>query len=64
MKKAFLIVCMALCLPIMAQGTQETENELIVFGAASLTETLTEIGTEFEEMTGTTVTFNFDSSGH
>lgn len=64
MKKSLIIIaCMALCLPIMAQGSQETENDLIVFGAASLTETLTEIGAGFEETTGTAVIFNFDSSG-
>ena len=51
------------CLPVMAQGAQEAGDELIVFGAASLTETLTEIGDGFSEMTGTEVTFNFDSSG-
>ena len=65
MKRASIIaVCIAaLCFPIMAQGTAETDSGLIVFGAASLTEALTEIGAAFEEETGAAVTFNFDSSG-
>ena len=62
-KLSIIITCMILCFPAIAQGTKESGNEIIVFGAASLTETLTEIGSEFEEMTGTAVIFNFDSSG-
>ena len=64
MARNLLIAAFALsCLPVMAQGAQEAGDELIVFGAASLTETLTEIGAGFEEMTGAEVTFSFDSSG-
>ena len=40
------------------------KEELIVFAAASLTETLTEIGKAYEELDpSVTVIFNFDSSG-
>lgn len=37
--------------------------ELTVFAAASLTETLTELGELYEKETGNKVVFNFDSSG-
>lgn len=53
-----------------AETEEETEaasslsGEIIVFAAASMTETLTEIGDMFmEENPDVTVTFNFDSSG-
>ena len=47
-----------------AQAAQEEEIELIVFAAASMTETLTEIKALFEAANpGVTITLNFDSSG-
>ncbi len=50
-----------------AQDNQEGEKEpveLIVFAAASMTETLTEIGEKYmAEHENVTITFNFDSSG-
>lgn len=50
-----------------AQDKQEGEKEpveLIVFAAASMTETLTEIGEKYmAEHENVTITFNFDSSG-
>lgn len=46
------------------QPTETEEKELVVFAAASLTETLTELGAKYEEThEGVTVLFNFDSSG-
>ena len=44
--------------------TGESEEELIVFAAASMTETLEEIGKKYEELNpNVKLTFNFDSSG-
>ena len=49
------------------EATAETpveETELIVFAAASMTETLTELKSVYEEAhPGVTITYNFDSSG-
>ena len=43
---------------------QEPEGEIIVFAAASMTETLNEIKTTYEAAhPGVTITYNFDSSG-
>ena len=43
---------------------QEPEGEIIVFAAASMTETLNEIKTIYEDAhPGVTITYNFDSSG-
>ncbi len=39
-----------------------TPDEILVFGAASLTESLQELGKQFETSTGTKVTFSFASS--
>ena len=45
-------------------GGQEDGTELIVFAAASMTETLTELGnTYMAENEGISIVFNFDSSG-
>lgn len=44
--------------------TQTEETEIIVFAAASMTETLTELKAVYEEAhPGVTITYNFDSSG-
>ncbi len=53
---------------VQAADTQEAEPaeevELIVFAAASMTETLTEIAEQYKEVAPhVTLTFNFDSSG-
>ena len=46
------------------EAASSLSGEIIVFAAASMTETLTEIGDMFmEENPDVTVTFNFDSSG-
>ena len=64
---AIITACLALMvMPLMAQAATEEagSSEIIVFGAASLTETLTELGARYEAANpGTSVTFNFDSSG-
>ena len=54
--------------PEEKSGEEETPAaepvELIVFAAASMTETLTEIGSKFmEQNPNVTIQFNFDSSG-
>lgn len=47
-----------------ADPTQEPAEEIIVFAAASMTETLTELGEQYmQEHEGVTIVFNFDSSG-
>lgn len=52
---ALLIAGLALAAPALA-------GEILVFGAASLTESLQEAGKAFERKTGTTVRFSFGSS--
>ena len=51
--------------PVVSAPPADAENqELIIYAAASLTETLTELGDTFEEANpGVEVIFNFDSSG-
>lgn len=58
----WVIICMLLCL---TAGCGERESvELIVFGAASLTETLTTLGDRYvAEHPDVEIVFNFDSSG-
>ena len=64
-----LAVCMLLALCACGGGKTADEpsadtGELIVFAAASMTETLTELGDMFmADNPGVTVVFNFDSSG-
>ena len=68
MKKTslFVLVCMLLCLcagSVCAQ-TAEEPVELVVFAAASMTETLTDIAELYAEAApNVTLVFNFDSSG-
>ena len=66
MKKALIVLCIVAvsAIPLSAQAAPEqAEGEIIVFGAASLTETLTEIGKDYEEENGIQIVYNFDSSG-
>lgn len=65
MKKTLaLILAAALALCVCAGSFAEQETELIVFAAASLTETLTGIKDLYEATNpGIILTFNFDSSG-
>ena len=65
-QKWLAIICMAiLCFAVLPGcGKQEETGELIVFAAASMTETLTELGQRYEaDHPGVKVVFNFDSSG-
>lgn len=63
----FITVCMLLCLFSgcgKEEAAQQASSEIIVFAAASMTETLTALGdTYMEDHPGTTIVFNFDSSG-
>ena len=65
---AIITLCMALGMlggTVMAEQTPAPENvELIVFAAASMTETLEEIAEKYKEIAPeVTLVFNFDSSG-
>lgn len=52
------------CAPQRQEPVEEEAAELIVFAAASMTETLTELGDRYmEEHEDVTILFNFDSSG-
>ena len=62
-----LALCMILALTApgaFAENAAEEEIELVVFAAASMTETLTEIKELYEQAhPGLTIVYNFDSSG-
>lgn len=65
-KKLAFILALAgvLSLTACAPAAEAEQTELIVFAAASMTETLTEIAELYKEVQpGVTLTFNFDSSG-
>ena len=65
-KTVSLLLAAALCLMVLSACGEKPsrDTELIVFAAASLTETLTELKTAYEkDHPGLTVTCNFDSSG-
>ena len=69
MKKLFaMLLALAMVVTLAACGTaaepQADSVELIVFAAASMTETLTELGNQYmAEHENVTIIFNFDSSG-
>lgn len=67
MKKALsllLALCLALLVGCGAPAGSAAKTELIVFAAASLTETLTELGEKYTAANdGVSIIFNFDSSG-
>ncbi len=59
-----MILVLALAASPAALAAASGKTELIVFAAASMTETLTAIKAKYEEANpGVTITFNFDSSG-
>lgn len=63
--KKLLSLLLALCVAALpALSLAEAQTEIIVFAAASMTETLTEIKTLYEAAhPGIVLTYNFDSSG-
>ena len=65
MKKLFaLLLALTMALSLTACGGSSDSEELIVFAAASMTETLTELGSQYmAENENVTIVFNFDSSG-
>ena len=59
-----LALAMLLCFSVYASAAGAEDVELVVFAAASMTETLTEIAGMYKEVSpNVTLTFNFDSSG-
>ena len=59
-----LVLVSSACGKAQKNDTPTTNTELIVFAAASLTETLTELGNAYmAENENITIVFNFDSSG-
>ncbi len=65
MKKLISLALVLLLLAACFSGCgKDSSGELVVFAAASMTETLTELGAAFEkENPGLKITFNFESSG-
>ncbi len=65
LKTLLCVLCaLTLCLGAAAETAPKEPVELIVFAAASMTETLTELKALYEaEHPGVTVVYNFDSSG-
>ncbi|MDO5424596.1 MAG: molybdate ABC transporter substrate-binding protein [Eubacteriales bacterium] len=65
MKKAGALVLTGAMAASMCMGASaEEEVELVVFAAASMTETMTEIAEMYKEVApNVTITYNFDSSG-
>lgn len=61
MKKIVLLLCGALFL--LAGCKKQSPQELIVLAAASLTDSLNELGAAYEKETGTPVLFSYASSG-
>lgn len=59
-----MVLSLVACGSKPAEATSEKTTELIIFAAASMTETLTKIGELYkEENSGVDLIFNFDSSG-
>ena len=64
MKRIFCVLVLISVLFSSACGKEERKEEIIVFAASSLTDTLYEIAYEYEkENPDTKIIFNFDSSG-
>ncbi len=63
-KRSALVFALVFTLSLTACGRKAEETELVVFAAASMQETLTEIGEKYmTDHPNVTVVFNFDSSG-
>ena len=63
-KLCALLLALAMIVTLAACGGPSDSEELIVFAAASMTETLTELGNRYmTENENVTIVFNFDSSG-
>jgi len=63
-KLTTLVLALILVLSLTACGGKTGDTELVVFAAASMQETLTEIGGQYmADHPGVAVVFNFDSSG-
>ena len=63
-KLCALLLALAMVVTLAACGGSSDSEELIVFAAASMTETLTELGNQYmAENENVTIVFNFDSSG-
>lgn len=65
MKKNIALFMVLVCMMAMLSGCgQKEKTEIVVFAAASMTETLNEIKTVYEKANpDVTITYNFDSSG-
>ena len=62
--KKFIAILLVLCLMLAGCGKNTAKTELIIFAAASLEETLTQLGSRYmAENENVTLIFNFDSSG-
>jgi molybdate transport system substrate-binding protein len=55
-------VLLTLAAGLFGLGAADPKPEILVFGAASLTESLQELGEAFEERTGTKIVFSFGAS--
>ena len=61
---ALMLAAVLLCACFAGCGKAEPSGEIVVFAAASMTETLTELGARFEKANpGVKLVFNFESSG-
>ena len=61
---ALLLAAALLCACFVGCGKKEPTGEIVVFAAASMTETLTELGQRYETAhPGVKLVFNFESSG-
>lgn len=62
MRKAAAFVTALLATLGLGAAQATPEGDLLVFAAASLTESMTELGKQFEQKTGTPVTYSFGAS--
>lgn len=63
MKKCFIYIVSMLLLFACSETKKEKKNELLVFGAASLTNVITELAEKFESTNNIDIQLNFASSG-